>query len=228
MAFDHANGRAITPSQLAVGISRGDFATHIGLVFTDAKKQMKLIHLAWHKRIKVDEYPTTGCWVASIPDIPPTTAKAFIGVLRKLAKRQPQIPYGIDVLGAFGSFSPDGDYKAPKGSDGLTCTTFVSELFRAVGIPVIAEATWPAGVNTEWAQKVCELLIRTGAEADHVAAVQANAAGLRIRPEEFGAAVDRPYAQWEIDYPQAEAGAVEVMAVLNLRCPLLPGGALIH
>lgn len=232
MPFDHATARPIESAQIAVGIMRGTFGTHIGLVFTDAQKITKVLHLAWHKKLRVDDYPMSGCWIATIPNIPPTTAKAFVGVLRKIAKRQPHMQphlrYGINVLAAVGSFSVDGDYKAPKGSDGLTCATFVSELFRALGVPLVVESTWPNGVNVDWGKAVCSQLAKEGADADHVQAVQANVNGMRIRPEELGAAADTPYVNWPIRHEDAAKGAPAVVDCLNSRCPVLPGGQMVH
>lgn len=229
MAFDSAPQRAIEPGQVAVSVSRGRFGAHVGLVFTDAQKVIRVVHLAWHKSVKVDVFPDPErCWIATIPDLPPTTAKTFVGVLRKIAKRQPHIPYGINVLAAFGSFSDSGDYRAPKGSDGLTCATFVSELFRAIGAKLVIETTWPEGVNTDWANGVVELLKETGASEEHVAAVQANLNGIRIRPEELGAAADLPYKDWAVKYEAADPGSAAVLANLNLKCPLLENGGKVH
>lgn len=211
-----------------MSIMRGNFGTHVGLVFTDAQKATKIIHLAWHKTLKVDEYPSSVCCIATVLDLPDTTAKIFVGVLRKIAKRQPHISYGINVLRAAGSFSADGDYRAPKGSDGLTCATFVSELFRALGVPLIKESTWPTGVNEDWALAVCSELEKRGADADHVAAVRSNARGMRVRPEELGSAADQPHAAWPLGYDDAVAGAASVVSCLNSKCPMLPSGQLVH
>jgi hypothetical protein len=231
MAFLHAPECQLGDSQVGVAISRGAFSTHIGLVFRDAQKNAKVLHLEWHKKVRTEDFPVPTperCWIAVVPDIPATTAKSFVGVLRRVAKRQQHIPYGIGVLSAIGSFSPEGDYQAKKGRDGLTCATFVSELFRAVGVQMVQEAAWPEGVNVDWANAVCEMLVKSGVDADHVAAVRANASGLRIRPEELGAAGTAPYAQWPLTYEAATGGVDAVLGCLNMSCPNLPQGGLVH
>lgn len=230
MPFIHSTACPIEPSQIGVAISRGDFGTHIGLIFTDNEKQTRILHLAWHKKILVDNYPIDEkrCWVSIIPDLHPITAKTLVGILRKVARRQPKIPYGIGVLAAFGSFSPEGDYKAPKGSDGLTCATFVSELLKAHGVRLIQESTWPEGVNAEWAGDVHAALKQwDGVDENHLAAVQSNTLGIRIRPEELGAVADTPSKTWPLPYTEAATRSADVLLGLNIYCPL-PAITAIH
>jgi len=234
MAFACAVASPIQPDQVGVAISRGRFGTHIGLVFTDAQKTTRILHLAWHKKVVVDAYPEPSppspqCWVTLVPDIPPTSAKAFVGYLRKVAKRQPPIRYGIGVLAAIGSFSENGDYKAPKGSDGLTCATFVTELFRLVALKVIKEPSWPPDVNGDWAEAVCSELSRTeGVTEEHVEAVRAGKHGIRIRPEEVGAAASSTYKGWPVPYPDASGGSAAVLQSLEGCCPQAPPTVPLH
>src|SRR5690349_7258865 len=136
MSIEHAASRLFTAEQVAVALCRGNFGFHVGVAFTDRQNARKLLHLRWHKLLAVDDYPIPtvdskmpGCWIASIPDIPATSAKAFVGILRKVARRRPEIQYGVNLLAGIGSFDPKGNYTRPADSDGLTCATFISELF---------------------------------------------------------------------------------------------------
>jgi hypothetical protein len=161
-----------------------------------------------------------GCWICTTLLLPPSASKQLVAFVRAISKKRPQINYGIGAIAAKGSFSANGSYSPPKGSDGLTCATFVVEVFRAVAIPLMDYSSWPAGTaNVSWGNSVCTELQRTGAEADHVDAVRKNIGGLRVRPYEVvGAAMLSPN-QRPASYTDVQPGATSADTALNAICP---------
>lgn len=125
-------------------------------------------------------------------------------------------------------FDANGRYTAPRGSDGLTCATFISEIFRAVGLPLVQLDTWEArDQDLVWGNDVCALLKhRGGASDEHIEAVRSSINGLRLRPEELAFSADLPSLARPVAFAEASVGGVNVMNFLNAECPRrLPSGA---
>jgi len=198
MAFDCASALNFRPDEVAVAVSHGTFGGHLGIAFHPIGDTARVLHLRWHEKLAVDRFPPplvlewpipprVECWIACVIALPQLAAKQVVGVVRAVAIKMPRISFGLNVIAASGSFTPRGDYVPPPGSDGLTCTTFVSEVLSAAGVTLIEKTTWlPQPENVEWGLQVIDMLKRTGATPAHVAAVSSNNVGLRIRPEEVG------------------------------------------
>lgn len=69
-------------------------------------------------------------------------AIGFAGFLGAVARAKPAIRYGLDWRGSLGSFTRQGAYVPPEGSCGLTCASFVSELFAGFGLPIVDIDSW--------------------------------------------------------------------------------------
>lgn len=219
MSFICATDISLPREQVAIAITKGAFGSHIGIMFHSAKDGLQLLHLRFHKDLSVESFPVTPpvTWVASPPNIHIVASKALVGLVRSIAKRRPQIKYGINVEAAKDSISPSGAYKLPKGSDGLTCATFVVEVFRAASLPpLIALETWHATPeNKIWGEGVCKLLEHVGADPLHVAEVRANINGLRVRPEEVAAATQFPSKSLPVKFEAAASNGAMVMNALH-------------
>lgn len=221
MSFICAVDVELPRENIAVAIMPSMFGSHIGILFHTAKDGVHVLHLRFHKDLVAEPFPqaTEACWIASLANVPPVAAKALVGVVRALSKRLPQIKYGINFLAAQGSIEGNGTYKAPKGSDGLTCATFVLEVFRAASLRLIKEDSWkPTEDNKVWANRVCALLERQEVDPAHIEHVRSNIAGLRVRPEEVAAASQNPTKDRPIEFTQAERQAAVVMEQLKALC----------
>ncbi|MES2046792.1 MAG: hypothetical protein V4447_00210 [Pseudomonadota bacterium] len=208
--------------QVAIAVTHGLFGSHAGIAYHSVKDGLQLLHLAWHQRLVVDSYPLAYCWIACKPEVPPLASKQLVGIVRAIAKRKPSVNYAVDAIAAKGSFDANGHYRPPKGSKGLTCATFVTEIFRAALLPLIKEETWAAkDVNVKWANDVADRLQRDADEV-HVAAVRASINGIRVRPEEVGAAGTVPFKQRPVLYDVAFDAAPKVMTHLHQVCPITP------
>jgi hypothetical protein len=206
--------------QVAVAISHGAFGGHIGLAFHAENEGARLLHLRFHQDLKVEEFPPAmPCWIAVAVNLPLQTSRHLVGMVRYVAKQLPSINFGVNFIVAKGSFLPTGQYSPPAGSLGLTCATFITEIFRASGLTLISEGTWqPVPDNQEWVGEVITGLKRRGATESHVWAVSLSFRGLRVRPEEVGGAASAPFAQWPLDFNAARATVAPVRQVLNACC----------
>ena len=190
MAFDLTNTLQLQREQVAIALRDGHFGSHVGVAFHSQGDGPKLMHLAWHRQLRVDNYPPQdGCWIAAVIDFPPARSKQIVGIARHVAKLLPEISYGTNFIASRGSFSESGEYKPPANSKGLTCATFVHELFAGIFLPLVDLSTWQSlPQNYNWANAVCDLLAQTGADKEHVDRVRGDINGLRLRPSELAAA----------------------------------------
>ena len=221
MTFVDAKSLSIEPGQIAVGLTHGDFGAHVGLIFHSAKDGLKLLHLRFHLDLVAEHYPPAfQCWIGTIPDLHKTNAKFLVGIARKIATRPPSIKFGINAFKANGSFDSNGRYHAPKGSDGLTCASFVAQLFRAYAIDLVDIQSWhERPEDVEWGNAVCDLLKKKGATDDHVAAVRGNINGIRLRAEEVAFAADVPSKERPVKFTEASIGGGGTIKKLQEVCP---------
>lgn len=222
MPYVQASGLSFPKDKLAVAVTHGAFGNHIGIAFHSAKEGVKLLHLASHINLRTDDFSEElpKKWVSSVVDLPASVSIQMVAIVRSLAKRLPHINYGINVIAAAGSFDSTGRYKAPKGSDGLTCATFVSTIFHDFRLPLIQEETWlPSPENAQWGIMVYEWLRdKCNADEAHLEAVRQNINGLRVRPDEVAAAADIPFSQRPVNFEIATKGAPAVLAALQAIC----------
>lgn len=224
MAFSRAADLQFAKDKVAIAITHGAFGSHIGIAFHKAKEEgPHVLHLAWHQKLTVDPYPPESCWIASCVEMSPLAGKQLVGIVRAVAKRSPAINYAVNCIAPKGSFDGNGNYKPPRGSHGLTCATFVSEVFRAASLPLIKEDTWqPNESNVKWGNDVCDRLAKHNSSEEHVAAVRRSINGLRVRPEEVGAASELPVKARPAAYEAVVDSAQRVMQTLHQSCPLFP------
>lgn len=206
---------AVTGSRLGAG--------HIGLGFHSAKSGPQIIHLSWHRELKVDSIDSKlhpGCWAAKAIDIPGPASKQLVALVRAIATKRPTINYGINLLNSFGSFNANGIYKPLKGNNGLTCATFVADILAAGSIRLLKIDTWPrSDENIAWGEDVCSKLLKHGADQAHIEAVRKSNTGLRLRPFEVAGATQLPRANWPVNYEQVQEASRSVAQSLEELCP---------
>lgn len=224
MKFAPAHTLNFPKDQVAITLGRGLFGSHLGVAFHTANEGLKVLHLRFHKDLATDHFPDPNyIWIGCVVDLPSRASAALVGILRGLTKKRPNIGYGLNFLAGKGSFSPNGSYKAPKGSDGFTCSTFVVELFRNAALPLINEKTWESNsVNLAWGEAVCCLLENIHpTDVEHVAEVRKNNLGLRVRPEEVAAAANLNYSDRPVDFSVAISSAHQILFLLDASCPVI-------
>lgn len=223
MSYQVDSQFTLSRDQIAVALTHGTFGSHLGVVFHSVDEGPKLIHLSWHKQLNVDTFPhPSQCWIACKVDIPPKAGAQVVAIFRGLAKKRPtSIGYGLNVLAGMGSFNLNGVYKAPRGSDGLTCSTLVTTLFREAALPLITEESWPSNDagNLAWGKCVCCMLEASGADDAHLKAVRGSNRGMRVRPEEVAAAAAALYKSRPLSFDEASPISPSVIGTLSASCP---------
>lgn len=221
----YANLCAITfgKEQVVIAVSKSPLGGgHLGIGFHSVKNGPQVLHLEWHRKLRAHSIPMDleTCWIASPLNIPSGASKALVAFARVVATRGPTINYGINFIAARGSFDPRGTYKPPKGSDGLTCATFIVELLRAGKIDLVNSENWKAqAANVAWANIVCNSLATTfGVDQDHVDAVRRNINGLRMRPFEVAGAASLDPKSWPADFDDVQEPAQHVADQLDQVC----------
>lgn len=138
--------------------------------------------------------------------------------MRNIPEFAPKIKYGVNWLGARGSFDVTGKYTPPNDSDGLTCATFVSEIFEGAGFHVVDETTWPANSagNAEWREEVVQALLDnvedTPARTAHVEHVRMRDPVVRLFPAQIAGGVASDLDDWALNHDHAVNLAREVIA----------------
>ena len=225
MAFECAANFQLGPDEIALVVHRGSLQRHVGFLFRSMEGKNQFLHLAFHKRIKFEDFPPEECSIAGklpLERIGSSSLKVALQRIGRSSRQKPvaiEIPFGVSINTEKGSFNSKGIYKTPLGADGLTCATFVAEVCRGIGIDLLDESSWqPREEDAQWIDEVCGLLEVVHAEQAHVDHVRRSFQGLRIRPEEVAASV----GLWKgepLPFREAEAGGEQVVRKLAECCP---------
>jgi hypothetical protein len=212
---------AFDREQVAIAVSDGRFGAHIGIAYHAADERLSLLHLFGHLVVRADFVSdVTQCWAACVVELPLVLGKQFVAIVRAIANKPPKIPYGLNLVAASGSFDSSGAYSPPPGSDGLTCASFVSEIFSATGLNLVDLTTWPSNLeNLEWGNSVIKSLEEQGASKEHLATLGLTNQGLRLHPFEVAAAANSPYTNWPLDFTKARAGMAGIEIGHRRICP---------
>lgn len=209
--------------QVAIAMTKSPLGGgHIGIGFHSVRNGPQVLHLEWHKRLKSDAIPSDlkQCWMAFPLNIPKGASKVMVALTRAVASRGAMINYGINLIAAKGSFGVNGSYKPPKGSDGLTCATFIVELLRAGKIDLVQSHSWRSHeANITWAQSVCDYLANTpSVDADHLDSVRNNINGIRMRPLEVAGAASLDADSWPAGFEEVQKPAQLIENQLESTC----------
>ncbi|SDF94519.1 hypothetical protein [Pseudomonas extremaustralis] len=223
MVFGTVNNVVLPEHEIALALFHSDLGGgHLGIIFNEKGNELRVVELGWHHAFYVSEIPHRKCGIAIPIALPPKAGKSVIAVVRAVSRKKPKISYGIDFIASKGSFVGT-TYTPPKGSDGLTCASFVLEVLRSAAVPLIREETWTdRDANRKWAADVIMLLRQHGADDKHVAAVEKNVNGLRLIPFELAAAASLPIEKRPASYTDVQETAEELRGQLNTACPAPP------
>lgn len=232
MVFGTVNDVVLPEHEIALALFHSDLGGgHLGIIFNEKENELKVMELGWHHAFYVSDIPHRKCGIAIPIALPPKAGKSVIAVMRAVSRKKPKISYGINFIASKGSFLGT-KYTPPKGSDGLTCASFVLEVLRSAAVPLIREDTWTdCDANREWAADVIRLLRQHGADDKHVAAVEKSVSGLRLIPFELAAAATLPLDKRPASYTDVQETAGDLRSQLNTACPVPPQhavGMLLH
>lgn len=228
MAFACSNNIQLNPDDVGLVLHRGSIGMHVGFFFQAREEKYVFLHLAFHKNVKFDPFPPADCSIAGKLPLSKVSALSLKSALRLIGARAQQIPsrinipYGVNIDKAKGSFNSKGIYSIPKGSDGLTCSTFVTEVCQGVGLDILNESDWKARPSdANWINQICAMLSdpRSGADLAHTNHVRSSFNGIRIRPEEVASSVNL-WKQKPIDFAPAEAEGLLLVQAVKQCCDL--------
>lgn len=166
---------------------------HIGFLFMDEDLEIKFLHLAWHFDLRKESPNKKYLWL----DIPLDNlnkihlATVCASIFRSSQDRSP-IPYGICIDGT--SFSKDGNFISHEKHGGLTCATFVIQVFHSQDYPIIDFENWEyREEDRNWQIKILSLL-KEHIDSDYLNAQykKCEESIFRFKPEEVAAAATLP------------------------------------
>lgn len=175
---------------------------HAGILYRKGT-QVQVLHLGWFDYLD-DQWKWQKLWAT--PEAEPEKLSVVRGHCRRIWKRYRdtrKFPYALAWCKS--DFDQRGQLRLGDGSQGLTCATFILAVFRAAGIELVDESTWPIR-QVEDMKFIAS--IQGWAQPQHVALLQAEVLrGVkRIHPHEvLGACAISPIpAGFE---PTSEAAA---------------------
>ena len=212
--FYPASQFELNSDRVAVVLQPGRFGCHIGLAYHGLGERPSLLHFRWHKQICTEPFPRpAGKQIVSQCALPRLCAKHVVAILRCISSTDPKIAYGFDITTRH-MFDRHGAYLRAKARGGLTCATFVVEVFRAISIRILDEKSWPSRTeDIAWRDNVCQLLSRSES-IDVVKKVGHSFTGKRLRPEEVAYAAAFCSAP-AMHSRHARLGGAEIAAHLN-------------
>jgi len=130
---------------------------HIGLLYFDGDC-VNFLHLAWHNTLQQEPPDKSYLWL----DIPlDHFNKVHLATYCAMVyeKNKDGIPYGLSLDGS--DFSEDGSFIQKEPHAGLTCATFVIQVFHAQGLNIIDFEKWPCReADKQWQIKIWGMLKR--------------------------------------------------------------------
>lgn len=164
---------------------------HIGLLYINALSKVKFLHLAWHFDLKNDDPTNKYLWLDI--NLDPLNKAHLAAVCEMVYESNKEgIPYGICMDGS--GFTKDGKYTADQIYAGLTCATFVIQVFHSQGFYIVDIPKWShKQADKTWQLQIIQAL-RAYAPEEHIQyqlkKIQDGSA--RFKPEEVAVAASLP------------------------------------
>ncbi len=186
---------------------------HCGIIFQLDGEETKLIHLAWHARLKLESPGSEYIW--SDVDLDKVNKSVLAAVFANMMRHAGEISYGIDsdML----CFEPDGTYVAPPAGKGLTCATFIVATFLSQGYQIRDVSSWPDREDdVEWQKFIVETMKQYAwISPEHIELVQNDIGAKRLRPDEVVAAASSSLDGWPATFTNAREIADQIVKQLN-------------
>jgi len=155
--------------------------------------------------------------------------RALCAYLNLISKNAPKIAYGIDWIGAHGSFNDKGEYLPNPMADGMTCATFVAEALIGGAFKPVQPCDWPKNekASIEWRDDMVKRLTArnvTKPEKERIPqhvidAIRDADPVVRITPAEIGAACVLPESDWKVTHASVAPHAAELISLFDTTFP---------
>jgi len=166
---------------------------HVGVLYKDTNNTTQLLHQAWHCDLRKEPPNDKYIWL----DVPldPINKIHLATVCEMIFQANKSgIPYGLCVDGT--GFAIDGSFDANDHNDGLTCATFVIQVFHSQGIIIIDLDGWKhRKADKKWQNQILQNLKAYPTTTDAFIEHQKSkilAGSARFKPEEVAAAASKP------------------------------------
>lgn len=195
---------------IAIGTPQGPQQRHVGIIYREGGRPPRMCHLAWHFRLQDEDLPAGYLWGGSGLD---AANKAYMAAyVSLLPQNAAVVPYGIQATEP--CFDDAGRYVEQPIGYGLTCATFILNVFARRGLDLLQTDPWPARPDDAvWQRQIIDALEAHGASAEHIKAMREHVGAPRFRPEEVaagGIAEDTP-----LTFEEAVALAEEILRDLQ-------------
>lgn len=132
---------------VAVAIAAtGDNNAHVGIAYQGGhdEKQLCLLHLAWHCKLKNELLVAPVCnwhtWHFTTPNLPRAVLEVVATTCRSISRNMPVVKYGFDPQRTL-AFDAHGNM-INTDDRGLNCANFVLRVFTSSGVHLVIEDTW--------------------------------------------------------------------------------------
>ncbi|WP_086146516.1 SEC-C metal-binding domain-containing protein [Janthinobacterium sp. GW458P] len=240
MAYEDVKNVQLGPDNIAVCLAHGLFGSHLGMAFYSEEGDAKMLHLANHRRLKLDTYEKEshpgGNWIAHVVAMEPLHAIQLIALARLYAERHEakennhsRSPnYGMNLLAGRGTIDSMGAYTPTENSDGFTCASIIAEIFSASGYGLVNLDNWSCSdENRIWGEAIICMLKASEVPKSHIEHVSKSFQGLRLLPEEVAAAAELQCDDLPAEYLQLGVRSLELTQEILKKCgtPLqIPAG----
>ena len=191
-SFFNASYEDIDTICVAIGRPRHNLnQQHIGFVYIDADSQTKFLHLAWHFDLRKDDLSNKYLWLDL--NLDPLNKVHLATVCEMVYESNAEgIPYGICVDGS--GFAKNGKYTASQIYSGLTCATFVIQVFHSQGFFIIDIPKWDhKQADKVWQRQIVQALEGLASD-EHIQnqRIKIQDGAARFKPEEVAVAASFP------------------------------------
>lgn len=191
----------------------GDDQQHIGIIYKIGNTAPAImLDLQWHHLLRQRTPSNSYAWLDCGLDIYNKAALAAYCNDIYSENGENTIPYGVGISGK--SFDPaTGKWILGNPHDGLTCASFVLEVFAAQGHTVLNKESWQErNTDKDWQNHIINALEDTGASPEHINYQRSLIGIFRYRPEEVAGAI--PQDEYPVDFDDALEYAKEVLAAI--------------
>jgi hypothetical protein len=176
---------------------------HVGLLFTDPTGTTREFDFSTNYRIGREVLKPTKSYFHAPIGFDAINASGFAAYLSVFLQdnKLPQIKYGMDWFAVLGAFDDEGKYRYEGDDDpGMTCATFVSELFAGFGHPIVNFHEWDSDIpsDLQWREKKLEgFRERASLSLEQIEAIERISPFVRLRPQEVAAVAAEDFEAWE-------------------------------
>lgn len=137
------------------------FQPHIAFLYA-FNNEVKILHLKTHKWLANETPPDSYYWIDLGPDFSEIDKIILSAHIKKVADINglASISYGFDVEGR-GFNRITGEFFTAHPSIGLTCSTFIIEVFNSLGFSLIDPSSWPGNVKGDvtWKKRMIKIFL---------------------------------------------------------------------